>query len=320
MAAVGGAALPSVPHPLPDRDRAIRFFDPYDAAVADSEHAPRLRERRCDDRTRGWLPPLRAENDDVDVQIRPNRKLFFFGIAAAVVGLIVIVVLVASGGSRLKDNDGIAVGSDPAGSAETGSAVAVTPPRPAPVDDNITIHVGSQPKGADVLIAGTKVGVTPFEGKLKRGATVTTLVVRMTGYAEFDSKIDLSGEYSNDNITLAKLEPKPEVRPPVVDDTTAGSDDEHEARYDRAQDRATPRSTRSRIRSTSPGPTHVATPVVHNPVHNPVPHTNPPVNTSHEHALARRDAAEAEVPARRSDQSVRHELQRQGLSALELRC
>ncbi|HET9991938.1 MAG TPA: protein kinase, partial [Kofleriaceae bacterium] len=232
-------------------------------------------------------PRYEPTGDDVDVQLRPNRKLLFLGIGAALVGLVVIIVLVASGGSKLKDTDGLAVGSDSAGSAEAGSAEAVTPPAPPPIDDHITIHVGSLPKGADVLIAGTKVGVTPFDGKLKRGAAVTTLVVRMAGYADFNSKIDLAGEYSNDKITLAKLEPKPEVKPDSPVATDRGSAEEPkpnatEPKPDTAESKNDTKVDPFKDPKHPTTTTHVATPVVHNPVHNPVPHTNPPVNTAHE--------------------------------------
>jgi serine/threonine protein kinase len=215
----------------------------------------------------GGYPLYEPPPNELDVQLKPNRRLLFLGVGAAVIGLIVIIALVASGGTKLKDNDGLTIGSDTAGSdtagsAVEGSAMAVTPPPvpPAQIDDHITIHVGSQPKGADVLIAGTKVGVTPFDGKLRRGAAVTTLVVRLAGYADFNSKIDLSGEYSNDKITLAKVEPVPDpVQEPKPD---AEPKPDTEPKPD--------------VRHVTNPPTHVATPIVHNPVHNPVTHNNPP--------------------------------------------
>src|SRR3569833_3502156 len=63
--------------------------------------------------------PGSAAVDDVDVQLRPNRKLLFLGIGAALLGLVVIIALVASGGTKLKDNDGLAVHGE-SGSAGTG--------------------------------------------------------------------------------------------------------------------------------------------------------------------------------------------------------
>jgi serine/threonine protein kinase len=224
-------------------------------------------------------PRYEPPPEDLDVQIKPNRKLLFLGVAAALIGLVVIIALVANGGTKLKDNDGLAVGSDTAGSATgsatEGSAMAVPPPAPV-IDDQITIHVGSQPKGADVLIAGTKVGVTPFDGKLKRGAAVTTLAVKMAGYADFNSKIDLSGEYSNDKITLAKLEPKPDPVPDTKPDPKPQAAVTTDAtKPDTKPDSKPDTEPKPDVRHVTP--THVATPVVHNPVHNPVPRNNPPV-------------------------------------------
>jgi hypothetical protein len=240
----------------------------------------------------GGYPLYEPPPDELDVQIKPNRKLLFLGVGAAVIGLIVIIALVASGGTKLKDNDGLTVGSDTTGSDVEGSAMAVTPPPvpPAQIDDHITIHVGSQPKGADVLIAGTKVGVTPFDGKLKRGAAVTTLVVRLAGYADFNSKIDLSGEYSNDKITLAKIEPKPdpvpETKPDPKPETAVTTDAPKPDTEPKPDTRHVPNP-----------PTHVATPIVHNPVHNPVTHTSPPPPPRVEHEHEREPAKPKCQPA-----------------------
>jgi len=205
--------------------------------------------------------------DDVDVQIRPNRKLLFLGIGAALIGLVVIIALVASGGTKLKDNDGLAVHAE-SGSADTGSAMAVTPPVPPPtIEDQITIHVGSQPKGAEVLIAGTKVGVTPFDGKLKRGAAVTTLVVRMAGYADYTSKIDLAGEYSNDKIVLVKNEPTPEVAKPEPAVATEPAT--------KPETKPQPKSEEPKPEPKRTQPVRVAAPIVHNPVRTASPREKP---------------------------------------------
>jgi serine/threonine protein kinase len=145
------------------------------------------------------------------VQLRPNRWMLIVGVAVIALGVIAIVAIV-SGGSKSKDNDGIVTGSD-TGSADTIGSAEPPPPPPAPT--YIKITVSSTPKGADVLIAGDKVGVTPFVGKLNRGTAVAPLVVRMAGYGDFTSKIDLSGdEYTNERITLAKAAaPLPVVKP-----------------------------------------------------------------------------------------------------------
>ena len=199
-------------------------------------------------------PRYEPTGETGDVQIRPNRRMLYLAIGALVIGLVVIIALIASGGTKLKDTDGITVGSDP------GSAVLVAPPPPpptpppAPVDANIKIHVGSQPRGADVLIAGTKVGVTPFDGVLARGASVTTLVVHLAGYDDFQSKIDLSDEYTNDKIELVKT--------PDKIDAGSGSDDVKADKPDK------PPIVHNPIRTPPPRP------VVHSPP--PAVHTAPP--------------------------------------------
>jgi hypothetical protein len=154
--------------------------------------------------------PTGEESDAV--QLRPNRRMLIVGVAVVVLGVVAIVAIIAGGGSNLKDNDGIIAGSDTGSAAIAGSA---EPPQPPPAATYIKITVSSTPKGADVLIAGDKVGVTPFEGKLKRGKAVAPLIVRMAGYGDFTSKIDLSGdEYTNERITLAKAVASPPVVKP----------------------------------------------------------------------------------------------------------
>jgi hypothetical protein len=133
------------------------------------------------------------------------------GVAVIVLGVITIVAIVAGGGSKPQDNDGIVAGSDTGSAMVAGSAE----PPPVPAPTYIKVTVSSTPKGADVLIAGDKVGVTPFEGQLKRGTAVAPLIVRMVGYTDFTSKIDLAGDgYTNERITLAKVAaPPPVVKP-----------------------------------------------------------------------------------------------------------
>jgi hypothetical protein len=85
------------------------------------------------------------------------------------------------------------------------------PPAPVVADENmVSIHIVSDPKGADVLIAGTKIGETPLDTKLKRGTKVAQLTVRLDGYQDVSTKIDLGGDYSNEHITLVKLGEEPE--------------------------------------------------------------------------------------------------------------
>jgi serine/threonine-protein kinase len=148
-----------------------------------------------------YEPPL-----DASVELRPNRRPLIIGVGIAVVGII-IVLAVSMGGSS-KDTE-TAVVPPP---EETKMATRpVTPPRPPaepPVvaDENmVSIHIVSDPKGADVLIAGEKIGVTPLDTKLKRGTKVAQLTLRLAGYEDVATKIDLGGDYSNEHIKLVKV-------------------------------------------------------------------------------------------------------------------
>jgi hypothetical protein len=84
-----------------------------------------------------------------------------------------------------------------------------TPPPPAPptpVDDAmVTVVLDSDPPGADVLIAGSKIGTTPFEKKLKRGTKSQELTLRLAGHEDFVAKIDLAKDYENRKIKLAPI-------------------------------------------------------------------------------------------------------------------
>jgi eukaryotic-like serine/threonine-protein kinase len=163
-------------------------------------------------------PRYEGTGDEVDsVELRPNRTIMIAAVGVLVIGIVIIIAMVASGSSKSKDNDGIVTGSADVGSGSAvaaGSAEGEQPPPPPPVVKFVQIHVSSNPKGADVLIAGTKVGTTPYVGKLEQGTASVALVVRMNGYVDFTSKIDLStDEYTNDRINLAKpvVVTKPDV-------------------------------------------------------------------------------------------------------------
>jgi hypothetical protein len=206
-------------------------------------------------------PRYEPTGDEVEsLRLRPNR-LLYLAVAALAIGVIAMIAVLVGGGGKPKDSDGIAIGSD-TGSAIAGSAAVVAPP--APVQDTyVKIKVGSQPRGADVLIAGDKVGITPFEGKLKRATQTVPLVVRMVGYADFTSKIDLSDEYTNDNISLAKLAP---VEKPAPPDAAAV---EPETTQETGSASETP------VVETPKEPKHPQTPV------RPVQHPSTPHPTSH---------------------------------------
>jgi serine/threonine protein kinase len=220
-------------------------------------------------------PRYEATGDDVEsLRLRPNR-LLYLAVAVLALGVIAMIAILVGGSGTPKDNDGIANGSaDTTGSDPAGSAAVVAPP--APVQDTyVTIKVGSQPRGADVLIAGDKVGVTPFEGKLKRATQTVPLVVRMVGYADFTSKIDLSDEYTNDKISLAKLAPVEKPAPPDA-----------AAEVEPTEDTGSATETATPVVETPKEPKHPQTPV--RPVQHPStashPTTHPAITPPVTHA------------------------------------
>jgi serine/threonine protein kinase len=235
--------------------------------------------------------------DDFDMQLRPSRRALFIGIAVLAVGIILVVSLVLGGGSKQDD----AMGTK--GSDEVGSASANTPTPPnvetPPADAYISVHIVSDPKGADVIIAGTKVGVTPFDGKLPHGTTLTPLVVHMAGYTDYQTKIDLGGEYSNDKIKLVKLPDKTGQEPDKTGPDKTGPDKTGQEpdktgpdKTGQEPDKTGPDKTGQEPDKTGPdktGPDKTGTepdktkhnPIQHNPIqHNPTTTTHTPTHTT----------------------------------------
>jgi hypothetical protein len=143
-----------------------------------------------------------------DLNVTPNRKPLIIGIAVLAIGvaLVLIAKLAGGGGGGSSTDQPSAVpptGSDePTGSAHAAgpaSSEAIPAPSPPSVpDEMIGVHVQSQPVGADVLVAGTKIGTTPLDTKLHRGTAVTQLTVHLAGYVDVITKIDLAGDFSKD--------------------------------------------------------------------------------------------------------------------------
>jgi hypothetical protein len=149
-----------------------------------------------------YEPPI--EPSSADVEIRPNRTILYAGASLLAVGVFVVIALAVAGNGK---TDEIA--------RHASDSPVVTPPDASTLDEYIAIKINSQPPGAEVLIAGTKVGPTPFVGKLRRGTKIAPLVVHKDGYVDFTSKIDLADGYTNEAIELVK-EPEPikQVAPP----------------------------------------------------------------------------------------------------------
>jgi serine/threonine protein kinase len=151
-----------------------------------------------------YEPPV--EPSGADLQLRPNRTVLYAGASLLAVGVFVVIALAVAGNGK-PDDISRHVSESPA-----------TTPIDAAIDEYIAIKINSQPPGAEVLIAGTKVGPTPFVGKLRRGTKIAPLVVHKDGYVDFTSKIDLADGYTNEAIELVKApEPiKPVAPPPPV--------------------------------------------------------------------------------------------------------
>jgi hypothetical protein len=147
----------------------------------------------------------------VDVQLKPNRRPLFIGIGIVLAGVVVMLVVSLGGGKDPEPASGLLPDETP-DKQEPGSAAEPQTPEHGVVGDEalddsmVSIVIHSEPAGADVMIAGAKIGVTPLETKLRRGTKVHPLTVRKDGYVDFAGKIDLGGEYENKNIKLVRVE------------------------------------------------------------------------------------------------------------------
>jgi hypothetical protein len=95
----------------------------------------------------------------------------------------------------------------PEGATRQGAAV----PKPATVDV-ISVHVLSTPRGAEVLLAGKSLGVTPLTVEIPRATGIVPLTVRHPKFGDNTTKVDLSSDISAE-VTLAAA-PEP-ARPSV---------------------------------------------------------------------------------------------------------
>jgi serine/threonine-protein kinase len=148
---------------------------------------------------------------DASLDLKPNRRPLIIGGVLAVIGIGIILIVKFGGGGASGDDQ--AVQPEVAGSdvvMGTGSGSEAVTPKPTtdtgsgatePNDEMISVHVESTPSGADVLVSGQKIGTTPLDTKLHRGTKVQPLIVRLSGYVDATSKIDLSGDFSK-KVTL----------------------------------------------------------------------------------------------------------------------
>jgi len=76
-----------------------------------------------------------------------------------------------------------------------------------PTLDLISVHVMSTPQGAEVLLAGKPIGLTPLTVTVPRATGIVPLTVRHTKYGDYTTKVDLSGDISTEVTLAAAPEP-----------------------------------------------------------------------------------------------------------------
>jgi serine/threonine-protein kinase len=212
--------------------------------------------------TRGDVSYPQYALETPDVQLKPNRRPLFIGLGIVIVGVIVMLAVSMSGGDETpstRTNDQ-PTPTEPSQPTEQNHAAT---PEPAPSSDTpevsddsmVSVIIHSDPPGADVLIAGTKIGTTPFESKLKRGTKIVQLTVQKDGFAPFNGKIDLSGEYENRNIKLVH----PEDLPKGSDGMTVPAHGNDAAKTGEKAEKSAPKSSEKSSEKTTEKTTSKAT-------------------------------------------------------------
>ena len=217
--------------------------------------------------------------------LRPNRRPLFIGIGVVLVGAVALIAVKLTGGgsdasSTFAADAASVVGATPDNSVGSDHTTPPVATANDGVDDYVALHVISHPPGADVLIAGKKIGVTPLDTKIKRsaaikeaGTTMASLVIKLDGYVDVASKIDLTGDYAKDiplKKAAAPVQPVPTPTTPVPTPPPVDHSQDHVADHvpDHTPDHPVEHT-----------PDHVAT----DPHKAPPPHNNTP---RHEHPNA----------------------------------
>jgi PEGA domain len=82
-----------------------------------------------------------------------------------------------------------------------------------PVDTSIALDISSEPSGADVMLAGKVIGMTPLKTKVPKGTSLTTIIVHKAKYADASKDIDLSSDFKTEFV-LKKLVEETAVKEP----------------------------------------------------------------------------------------------------------
>src|SRR5262249_23950546 len=149
-----------------------------------------------------------------DLRLRPNRKPLIIGAGIVVIGVAVLIAMTIDGsGSNVNTGDGGTTAVVP----QTGTAPV--PPGPLPVIDapvaiedpnpaeeqSISIKVDSDPPGADVMLNGKVIGMTPLDRKWPKGTGSAYITVHKTKYEDVQTRLDMSGDFET-KVTLKKIE------------------------------------------------------------------------------------------------------------------
>jgi serine/threonine protein kinase len=146
--------------------------------------------------------------------LRPRRRWRYLGAAITALGVVVVIAMVRRGPSE----PARPLVTAPAPPVPVQHLAPVVAPTPAPADkppmlrDEITVHVGSIPAGAEVSRDGALLGVTPLDVHWKRATGATTLTVHRAKFADATAMIDLSGDFSRE-LTLQPLPDEPAPSP-----------------------------------------------------------------------------------------------------------
>jgi len=146
-------------------------------------------------------PGYTQPGEPAEMELKPNRRPLIIGLLIVLIGAAAIAFVML----RSNNDDQAAAAPEGSGSTETASG-ALPEGGSGEEDSMVSVIIHSDPPGADVMIAGSKIGVTPLNTKNKRGTSIQQLTVHKDGYADFSTKIDLGGDYENRNVKLTRVE------------------------------------------------------------------------------------------------------------------
>jgi serine/threonine-protein kinase len=232
------AMAPQVPAiPAPDPTLGVGTIPNTRLGYASGQHSPARGDVSL------GAPPI----VDDELELRPNRRGLFVGIGVVAVGVAALLLVAFTGNTTGTADEATHVATTtrtaptPIAQAPSSAPAPVTrqsapasPPEPvapkpnveanapvSPGDEDIAIHIYSTPARADVLLDGAALGKTPLDAKRPRGVGTAQLVVRLAGYQEVTSKIDLGSSDFSKTVALKKLEPNARREPPAKRDTTS---------------------------------------------------------------------------------------------------